>query len=676
MGIGRMARGSQPSGTTTVTIGVPTYRRPELLGALLRTLHARIAECSELDVSIDVLIVDNDPEGTAREVSTNTDLPVRYVIEPTPGIVAARNRILDECADRDMVAFIDDDEVPRESWLSSLLTVWRQYGADAVMGRVISVFDDTVDPWLLASGTFRRPPRQTGTVLPVAAAGNLLLDLRSVRRLGLRFDPALGLGGGEDTLFSRQLVQRGGLIVWCNESETEDHVVAARLSRAWAAQRAFSSANAGTRIQLQLTTGRSSRGVLRARAFLGGVARIVVGGLRRVFGTLTSNITHHARGTRLVHRGRGTIAAVFGRRYDEYRRPSKDDTTMTEAPSDIRVMQSLGAPRPTTNPYNKMLDEALGSTEGLTHLRFSWATALFGRYDAFHWHWPEAKLHGSTWWKSTGKFLLTTALVLRHRLSRRIAVVRTVHNIELPDDNAPRLWLLRFIDRHTDYRIVINETTPLPPGTPHSLILHGDYRGWYAEFPFAERVRGQLGSFGGIRRYKGLEGFIDAYAEAVAAEPALSLRIGGRPSTPELGDDLRTRTADLPGVDLHLDFLSDAELVQLATSSELIVLAYRFMHNSGSVLAALSMDRPVLVPRNEANEALGREVGQEWVLMYDGDLDAPTIVEAWRAATALTGSPDLSRRDWTDAGRAHADAFLLAIRMKRRRGGGANTANR
>ncbi|WP_181800775.1 glycosyltransferase family 2 protein, partial [Microbacterium sp. H6] len=278
-----MTRGPESNDMIRVTIGVPTYRRPELLRALLRTLPERIAECADLGVTVDVLVVDNDPSGSAREVAAGASVPVRYVVEPEPGIVAARNRLLDECADRDLLAFIDDDEVPRERWLSALIEVWREHGADAVMGRVISVFDEDVDPWLLASGTFRRPPRETGTVLQVAAAGNLLLDLRSIRRLGLRFDPSLGLGGGEDTLFSRQLARRGGLIVWCNESETEDLVVAARLSRAWAAQRAFSSANAGTRIQLQLTDGKIRRGVLRLRALVGGVARIVVGALRRAF---------------------------------------------------------------------------------------------------------------------------------------------------------------------------------------------------------------------------------------------------------------------------------------------------------------------------------------------------------------------------------------------------------
>jgi len=354
----------------------------------------------------------------------------------------------------------------------------------------------------------------------------------------------------------------------------------------------------------------------------------------------------------------------------EKRRP------MSEPTPALRVMQSLGVPRPTTNPYNKMLDEALGATAGIEHLRFSWPAALLGRYDAFHWHWPEVKLHGSTWWKSAVLTLLTFLLFLRHALSRRIAVVRTVHNIALPDDTPVRLWILRRIDAHTDYRIVLNTTTPLPEGTPHSLILHGHYRDWYAPYPHADRVPGRLCTFGGIRRYKGMETFIDAYAAAVAHEPMLTLRGGGRPTTPELGQELTARSAHLPGVTLHLDFLSDAELVEIVTSSEITVLAYRFMHNSGSVLAALSLDRPVLVPRNEANDALAAEVGEAWVIRYDGELDGAQLLAARTAAADLTGQPDLSRRDWADAGSAHAAAFREAVRVKRSGRTGGATAPR
>lgn len=107
-----MTRGPESNDMIAVTIGVPTYRRPELLEALLRTLPSRIAECADLGIAVDVLVVDNDPAGSGRDVAAGADLPVRYVVEPAPGIAAARNRILDECVDRDLVAFIDDDEIP------------------------------------------------------------------------------------------------------------------------------------------------------------------------------------------------------------------------------------------------------------------------------------------------------------------------------------------------------------------------------------------------------------------------------------------------------------------------------------------------------------------------------------------------------------------------------------
>jgi len=330
-------------------------------------------------------------------------------------------------------------------------------------------------------------------------------------------------------------------------------------------------------------------------------------------------------------------------------------------------MQSFRAPRATTNPYITQLDRSLARSAQVVHERFSWAGALFGRYDVFQWHWPEGKLEGTTWWKTLGKYLLTCAIVLRHAVSRRIAVVRTVHNVELPDVNAPRRWLLRIIDRQADHRIVLNTFTPVPAGAASSLILHGHYRDWYAPQPTSAPIPGRLAAFGAVRRYKSLDALLDAYAGAVEQRPSLSLHVGGRPSSPQIGQEVRDRTAALPHVELTLSFLSDAELVRLATSAQLIVLAYRFMHNSGSVLAALSLDRPVLVPRNAVNEELADEVGRDWVLMFDGDLTPEQLLSAMdRAATLPAGArPDLSRRDWDLAGQAHADAFTAALAAKR-----------
>lgn len=316
-----MIRSSGPH----VTVAIPTYRRPERLSALLEALPARIAECPGAD--IDVVVIDNDPDGSAAPSAENSPLAVRYVPEPTPGIAAVRNRALDECTDSDLIAFIDDDELPREHWLSSLLAVHARYGSAAVMGRVISVFDQTADPWVLATGTFDRRPRPTGTPLEVAAAGNLLLDVLQVRRLGVRFDESLGLSGGEDTLFSRQLVGRGGTIVYCEESITEDYVVAERLTRDWATQRAFSSANAWSVAQLRLADGCLRRIARRARLVPGGALRVGAGSARHLYGRMRRHLRHDARGLRTHYRGRGMIAAAFGHRYEEYARSPQQRTS-------------------------------------------------------------------------------------------------------------------------------------------------------------------------------------------------------------------------------------------------------------------------------------------------------------------------------------------------------------
>lgn len=338
------------------------------------------------------------------------------------------------------------------------------------------------------------------------------------------------------------------------------------------------------------------------------------------------------------------------------------------SPAPIRAMQSVPAPRVTTNPYNKLLDASLASSAEVQHQQFTWRGALLGRYDVFHWHWPEAALDGSTWWKVAAKHLLLGALIARHRMSR-VAVVRTVHNLGLPDTNRVARLLLKAIDRGTTLRITLNEETRLPEGQSYELIPHGHYRDWFASFSREEPVPGRVGYFGNIRRYKSIDALLDAYEQACQTDQTVSLRVGGRPSSSELLDSVALRFSTLPRAEAKLEFLSDEELVSLASASQVVVLPYRFMHNSGSALAALSLDRPVLVPRNPTNEALAREVGEGWVLMYDGDLDAADLLDA----LAQTGDrdrnqvPDLSARDWDDAGSRYAAAYRRAWGLRRGR---------
>lgn len=302
----------------SVAIGIPTYRRPEKLAELLAVLSDRIVETD--GARVHVVVVDNDPSGSAEDVCAQAPLLVEHHVEPTPGIAAVRNRILDEAGDVDLVAFIDDDERPLPQWLSSLLTTWREHRTDAVMGRVISVFAQDVDPWLLATGVYRRRERPTGSHVPTAAAGNLLVDARQLRARGVRFDERLGLAGGEDTLFSRVLARHGGRIVWCNESRTEDEVPAERLTRQWAMRRAYNGGNLAVHVALLDASSIPERLAIRARAAAGGPARMLVGLARHAWGRLTGDLSHDARGLRTLHRGRGMASASIGRLHEHYER--------------------------------------------------------------------------------------------------------------------------------------------------------------------------------------------------------------------------------------------------------------------------------------------------------------------------------------------------------------------
>ncbi|MEH3077168.1 MAG: glycosyltransferase family 2 protein [Quadrisphaera sp.] len=307
-----------------LTVVVPTYRRPQTLASNLTAVLAQVEEVAAdpaLALEADVLVVDNDASGSARStVEGFGSERVRYVVEPEPGITAARNRGLDECTGSDLLAFVDDDETPEPEWLAHLVRTWAVTEPAAVMGRVVSAYESDPDPWVLAGRFFVRVRRETGTEIDVAACGNLLLDLRQVRELGVRFDPRFGLTGGEDTMFSRQLRARGGRIVWCDESVAVDVVPDDRANRRWVLDRARRSGNSSSLIDIALAAPGAPRLAARVRAGGGGALRLAAGHARHLLGSATGSAVHQARGLRTASRGRGMLDAVGGRVIEEYAR--------------------------------------------------------------------------------------------------------------------------------------------------------------------------------------------------------------------------------------------------------------------------------------------------------------------------------------------------------------------
>jgi glycosyltransferase involved in cell wall biosynthesis len=276
---------------------------------------------SDGKLDADLLVVDNDPDGGAATLVRTWAPLVRYVHEPTPGLSAVRNRALMECSQIDLLAFMDDDGRPEPGWIKRLAVTWSEANCPAaVAGRVLEQFESAPDAWIVAGGFFRRRSLPTGTEVPTAPAGNLLLDMAAVRRLGLTFDDRFGLSGGEDTLFTRQLTARGGRIVWCEEAQVVDLVPSDRATRRWVLARARSHGNNACQVELAMvdTTFGSIR--VRVRHLLGGAARWVGGHARHLVGVTCGSLRHQARGLRTAHRGVGMMTGATGRVVQEYSR--------------------------------------------------------------------------------------------------------------------------------------------------------------------------------------------------------------------------------------------------------------------------------------------------------------------------------------------------------------------
>jgi hypothetical protein len=161
----------------------------------------------------------------------------------------------------------------------------------------------------------------TGSRVPGAGTGNLLLDLAALRRLDLRFDERFGLTGGEDTMLTRSLTARGGVIVWCEEAVLVDPVPPDRATRSWVLRREYRMGSTWSRVHLAVAPpGRARARQAAGLAVLGG-GLLARGALRAAAGRATRTLGSRAEGERELARGRGVLAGVVGRRVEEYGRP-------------------------------------------------------------------------------------------------------------------------------------------------------------------------------------------------------------------------------------------------------------------------------------------------------------------------------------------------------------------
>lgn len=316
----------------------------------------------------------------------------------------------------------------------------------------------------------------------------------------------------------------------------------------------------------------------------------------------------------------------------------------------LTVLLSMPGPNGTT----RFVDQLVRHPGEITHLYFSWRTALFGAYDVLHVHWPESLVRSRSAVVRAVKSVATVLLLLRLWASHK-PVVRTVHNTtpHAQGDRLERL-LLAWLDGRVSAYICLNEVTVTRPGISRFLVPHGSYHEPFYDHPRNPSASGLL-FFGRLEEYKGIDQLLSAFEKIV--DESARLRLVG-----QVSGDANTLVAAAerdPRISVDLRFVSDAELVWEVSSAELVVLPYRHMENSGALFVALSLGRPVLAPWSPVNAVLREEFGPSWLMLYQDSLDSHALSSALSAARGSRSTPPkMTGRSWPEVGKAHEQVYI------------------
>lgn len=301
------------------------------------------------------------------------------------------------------------------------------------------------------------------------------------------------------------------------------------------------------------------------------------------------------------------------------------------------------------NPYNYQLYSHLEQLNEVEVEEFTPGKALVNHYDIFHIHWPEVMISDNSFVRS---FLTVSAflLLLRWMKFRGIHIIWTVHNLRSHNyvqkgerEKKYENWYMNKLSKLVDGVIGLSEASleeaakiyPVLSEKQQFVTPHGHYKNVYPDTANRTDARHRIGLgveqfligyFGQIRPYKNVSQLIEVYKEMDKED--CSLWIAGNPVNEQLENNIQRLAEDSGRIKLTLQFISNKELQYVFRAIDLLVIPYRNVLNSGSVLLSLSFDTPVLVPDLGSMKELKQNVGAEWVKTYNGELKARDLMQA------------------------------------------------
>jgi glycosyltransferase involved in cell wall biosynthesis len=328
------------------------------------------------------------------------------------------------------------------------------------------------------------------------------------------------------------------------------------------------------------------------------------------------------------------------------------------------------APMPFANMENRYIERLHRHLHGKGvklvdpgNFRLSWLRDQAGAVDVIHLHWPESHYQFPGTAYALLRWLYFMArLITARRLGYHL--VWTAHNATAHDERLvlPDRITRRFLLKHAG-TIVLGRSTVPALGDPvlSTVIPHGHYIGCYEGsedlgLPKDKKVYLFAGT---LRRYKGVEDLVRRFA--AWKQDQVVLVVAGKVKDKEVEEAL------LPHVDgrrcfYFPGFISDERMGAFLSASDFVVLPYRRVHMSGSLVMALSCARPVIAPDlGLIREYLPHDAG---ILYAPGELMEALEASLSCDARAMgeKGKAFAATLDWEAIAEAHLQFYGQVIR--------------
>lgn len=344
------------------------------------------------------------------------------------------------------------------------------------------------------------------------------------------------------------------------------------------------------------------------------------------------------------------------------------------------------------NPYCRLLARSLGEcgvdvtpakAQGLLPVRR--LVKLHGKPDLLHLHWTQKLLYGETGLSSLIKTLFFLFDILLAKASG-VKLVWTVHNLVNHETRSPRLEqfanivLARLFDQLLVHCRYARDEVARQYRLPHCMlskihvVRHAHYPQTSRDSVDKSVARTELHIenepfvflyFGQVKRYKGVPHLIQSFQRV--ADQNVRLVIAGEPYDAEIESEIKQLAKPDRRINLELREIPPAQIAFYMAAADVVVLPFKHILTSGSLLLAMSHGKAVIAP---AVGCVPEDLSESDGFLYDPeDPDAlqhamQRVLNAPVETMGKNAQKSAGRQDWAAMARQTAAVYQKCIYRK------------